>query len=194
MTPPNTRQPCSLGTSQAEQTRTVWELQGRAGQTCRASALEGRRPVHCVSREPCPARGQWGVIGPRRPTESAPDGAHSSWSELQQPGIHTCGRCQLFAFPGAVARLGTHHRVGPSLYPRSTQFSSHIVVSTLNFKKHLRWDQTCSYSRSCSLTSALPVVLPMWQHEIPLGSYSWRRQTMGNLVNESFCFVIWDEG
>lgn len=79
-----------------------------------------------------------GVLGPRRPTESAPDGAHSSWSELQQPGIHTYGRCQLFAFPGAVARLGTHHRVGPSLYPRSTQFSSHIVVSTLNFKKHLR--------------------------------------------------------
>lgn len=50
-----------------------------------------------------------GVLGPWLPTESAPDGAHSSWSELQQPGIHACGRCQLFAFPGAVARLGTHH-------------------------------------------------------------------------------------
>lgn len=50
-----------------------------------------------------------GVSGPWLPTESAPDGAHSSWSELQQPGIQACGRCQLFAFPGAVARLGTHH-------------------------------------------------------------------------------------
>lgn len=33
----------------------------------------------------------------------------------ESPGVGGCRRAQLFAFPGAVATLGTHHRWGPRL-------------------------------------------------------------------------------
>lgn len=51
-----------------------------------------------------PAGGE-GVLGPWRLTESAPDGAHSSWSELQQPDIHACGCCQLFSFSWCCGQI-----------------------------------------------------------------------------------------
>lgn len=171
-------------------------LRAEVGRAAGCQPGEHRRPAHVISRSPVPGAASWSF------SSSACCRERFTWYltplvlNFKSLDLDESRYWQLFAFPGAAARLGINHPVGPSLSPRSTRSLSSLMLSLAHyvFRSTSDWSRPVAVARPSPLTVALPVTLPHGNMRVPWGLLSWRLRTIGKPVNESLYFVIPDEG